>query len=153
MWIYPVVMQFQLFTCFPQQLSSYAWGGIKKIVHNLSWPTSFFYTKKNIFISIQPSQSCEAQVRSVSVLSLELTSKTFITFLCLFTKSISINTDIAKLYEARVYNRSPISGRITFIFMNYGRQWVQDIFYVFSVLHLHTKPSLLPHVFRRLYTK
>jgi len=41
-----------------------------------------------------------------------------------------------------------IVGRITFIFVNYGRQSVQDIFIfcISSVLLQHTEPSPLPHV-------
>ena len=44
-----------------------------------------------------------------------------------------------------MHNLLAIAGRITFIFMNYGRQWIQDIFVfgIASVLLRHTEPSLL----------
>ena len=47
-----------------------------------------------------------------------------------------------------VYNHFAIAGRITFNFMNYGRQWVQDIFTfcIVSVLLPCTEPSLVPHI-------
>jgi len=47
-----------------------------------------------------------------------------------------------------VHNLFVIAGRSTFIFMNCGRQSVQDIFIfcISSVLLQHTEPSPLPHV-------
>jgi len=47
-----------------------------------------------------------------------------------------------------VHNLFAIACRITFICMNYDRQWVPDIF-IFgfaSVLLPHAEPSLIPHV-------
>ena len=47
-----------------------------------------------------------------------------------------------------VHNLFALASRITFRFMNYGLQWVQDtyIFCIASVLHAHTKSGLLAHV-------
>jgi len=47
-----------------------------------------------------------------------------------------------------VHNLLAITGRIMYTFMNYGRQWVQDIsiFCIASVLLLHIESSLLVHV-------
>jgi len=46
-----------------------------------------------------------------------------------------------------MHNLFVLAGRITFIFMNYGRQSVQDIFIfcISSVLFQHTEPRPLPH--------
>jgi len=47
-----------------------------------------------------------------------------------------------------MHNLFVITGRITIIFMKYGRQSVQDIFLfcISSVLLQHTEPNPLPHV-------
>jgi len=54
----------------------------------------------------------------------------------------------SKWHRTGVHNLFAVAGRITFIFMNYGRQPVQDIFIfcISSVLLQHTEPSPLPHV-------
>jgi len=51
--------------------------------------------------------------------------------------------------EAGVHNLYTVADRIPFIFVNYGRQWVQTFSKFFcnaSVLLPHTEPSLLPKV-------
>jgi len=50
----------------------------------------------------------------------------------------SYNKD--RLINARVHNLFDVAGRITFIFMNYSRQYFQDIFRFFALLLfcLHT---------------
>jgi len=48
--------------------------------------------------------------------------------------------------RAGKHNLFAIADRITFTFMNYGRQWVQHILYFALLLFSHTEPTLLPHV-------
>jgi len=64
-------------------------------------------------------------------------------------RPIMVVSEVVNLqWKAGVHNLFVIADRITFVFMNYSRQWVQDIyiFSIVSVLLTHTKPNLLPHV-------
>jgi len=63
---------------------------------------------------------------------------------CIFILCLSLFAQC----RAGIHNLFVIASHIMFIFMNYGRQSVQDIFIfcISSVLLQHTNPSLLPHV-------
>ena len=67
-----------------------------------------------------------------------------------FCKKYEDRVACVRLTEPRpgVHNLFALASRITFRFMNYGLQWVQDtyIFCIASVLHAHTKSGLLAHV-------
>jgi len=54
--------------------------------------------------------------------------------------------EMERSFKLGVHNIFAIAGRITFIFMSYRRQCVQDIFCIASVLLPHTEPSLLAYV-------
>jgi len=47
------------------------------------------------------------------------------------------------MYRAGVHNRFSTAGRVMFSFMNYGRQWVQDIF-IFALLLFCFHASVWP---------
>jgi len=51
-----------------------------------------------------------------------------------------------RLFDQGVLNFFAIARPITFIFMNYGGQQVQDIFCIVTLLLPHPEPSLLLHV-------